>query len=345
MKIADLSSIETIILLILLTGLIFALALLTFSTVYKKLEEEVNNEANEKDVVDKVAEEIRRKSKHKVLNSIERYISAALLILLTVLTINSNLNGSSTQFTIDNKTAFVVASDSMDGFYNTNYKEMLVSVKEDAAKQQFKVGDIGIFETVNSTDNLVLYDVYGYLSKDGKIILHRYVDNKDNKLMFRGDNTKKSDSLVSRAQVLYHFTGTKIAYVGNFVLFSKSLLFLLTLIAAIIIILLADVYVGKYNKLLNTRRNEIVGQYYKAKNPKKLTYDLDLGTGFLYAADFENVVEEETSQLTPKEAYYKEKLSKLDDFAIAEFDRKDGTHVIIYPKGSGKKCVCIKKSC
>jgi len=245
----------TIIVVAVLTAVIFSLAILAFSAMLKAEKQDID--AGKKD--DEIKNATKSKKEHKTLSILCNIFSWGVTCLLAAAAIASfAYRVSGEQFSINNNIVLVAASDSMDGFYNDEYKLSLISCKQDAIDQQFQVGDLLIFSAVDESDELVINDIYGYRNKRGYIIMHRLIGiTDDGKLIFRGDNTGGRDNYVKRQQVEYHYTEKHIARIGLFVLFSKSGFGLYSIVSVVGLFIITDIYLIKYDKLIQTRKRFI----------------------------------------------------------------------------------------
>lgn len=245
--------VATIILVAILTALIFTLTIVAFSAVHKSEKREI--ELGNMDTEIKKDIEKEKKKSFKALNIIGSIIGgfvALSLLLASITAITYKAQGE--QFAINNQVSLVIVSDSMNGFYNEKYEIELLEQKEDAAKDQFQIGDLLTFEKVTEQDDLILFDVYGYKNSKGLTITHRLIGTtEEGKLIFRGDNTGGRDSYVDRSQVVLHYSDFKVPKVGMFILFSQSGFGLYAFISVICVYVLAEVYGSKYDKLIKNR--------------------------------------------------------------------------------------------
>lgn len=244
--------VATIILVAILTALIFTLTIVAFSAVHKSEKREI--ELGNMDAEIKKDIEKEKKKSFKALNIIGSIIGgfvALSLLLASITAITYKAQGE--QFAINNQVSLVIVSDSMNGFYNEKYEIELLEQKEDAAKDQFQIGDLVTFEKIAEDEELIPFQVYGYKNSKGQIITHRYIETIDDKLVFRGDNTGGRDSYVDRSQVVLHYSDFKVPKVGMFILFSQSGFGLYAFISVICVYVLAEVYGSKYDKLIKNR--------------------------------------------------------------------------------------------
>lgn len=244
--------VATIILVAILTALIFTLTIVAFSSAVKTEKREI--ELGNRDAEIKEDIEREKKKSSKVLNWIGTIVGGLIAVTLLAASVSAvvyKVQGE--QFSINNKVSLVIVTDSMDGFYDDEYKTELLTYKEDAAKDQFKAGDLLTFNKLDESEELIPYDVYGYKLSNGKIITHRYIGKEDGRLVFRGDNAGGVDSYVDRSQVVLHYNDSKITYVGFFILFSQSGFGLYSFISVIIVYVIAEIFVHKYEKLIKVR--------------------------------------------------------------------------------------------
>lgn len=275
----------TIIVVVVLTALIFTLTFIAFSSFLKAERQAIANGKRDEEIRAEMAKEKKKSSKViNILTNIINYILITVFAAATFLAITFKVSGQ--QFTWGEHTALVIASDSMNGFNNETYQQELLEFKPDAEQQQFDVGAILDFTIVAADDELILFDVYGYQLHDGKIITHRYIgQTNDGRYIFRGDNTGGRDAYVDRSQIILHYSGMKINHIGLFVLFSQSGFGLYALISVIIVYILADIFVYKYEKEIKKRINTLkdkkaIDSLYTLKHSKlqKLTIKFKRGT-------------------------------------------------------------------
>lgn len=243
-----------IIVAVILTLLIFTLTIIALSSILKVETKEI--ELGNRDSQILKDSKHKHKKSSKILNIVSSIFNFSVILLLgATVTFGLVYKISDGQFNISNQVSLVIASDSMNGFYNESYEYTISTEKENAVNDQFKMGDIATFSTISENDDLVLYDVYGYKNTKGQIITHRYLGTTDNgKLVFRGDNAKAHDSYVNRSQVILHYTNSKLSYLGFIVLFSQSMYGLYAFLSCITVIIITDIYLNKYNKLIKNRR-------------------------------------------------------------------------------------------
>jgi hypothetical protein len=234
-----------------LTILVFTLAIISCHLMLKRARLDLNAGVYDKEL----AEEKEEKRHSRVLGFIYYFFSSIIFLALLIILVSSivyRANGEQVKF--GDKTVLVIASDSMDGYYDDNYKLVITSKKADAEKDQFATGDILSFTSVNKNDTLELFEVYAYKNSKGNLITHRYIGNStDGKYYFRGDNTAGNDSLVERSQIVYRYTGKKVTYIGNVILFSKSYYGLYSLCSILLAYTIYEVYNHKLKKLSNAR--------------------------------------------------------------------------------------------
>ena len=234
-----------------LTLLVFTLAIIACHLMLKTAKADLNA-----GVYDKELAQQKEEKKHNGWKIFLYYLFSLLIFVGLAFVLVSSIiykaNGEQVKF--GDKTVLVIASDSMNGYYDDKYKTTLTSQVSNPEKLQFNTGDILSFTTVGETDTLDLYSVYAYKNNKGDLIVHRYIGNSDNgNLYFRGDNTEGRDTAVLRNQVVYKYTGSKVTYLGNFILFSKSYYGLYSLFSILMAIVIYEVYVYKLKKLSESR--------------------------------------------------------------------------------------------
>ena len=241
-----------IVVAVVLALLIFTLTIIALSSILKFEKREI--ELGNRDL--EIKKTYLKKQHFKIVNILISIINYIVLLTIGVGIVTAVIyKVSGDQFKITDNTCLVIASDSMKEFCDDSYKETLLSYNENIKETQFKTGDIVTFETVNEDDSLVLYDVYAYKNNKGQLITHRYLgETSDGKLIFKGDNVTKRDSYVNRNQVILHSTNFKISYIGFVILFVQSSYGLYTFLSCIALIIVSDIYLSKYNKMLKNRR-------------------------------------------------------------------------------------------
>lgn len=249
-------TVTTIIVVTVLTLLIFILTLVAFSSTIKYEKKEIEAGNRDTDITKYLESEKKKSAKvsNLLLNILSWIIAAAVAATLIVAIVYRT---SDKKITINNHTVLVIASDSMSKFYNTSYESSFKNIDnqqilyDDVVASQFDIGDILDFCIVTETEALTPYKVYGYKSKDNKIITHRFLGyTTDGKCVFRGDNTTGRDNYVNRSQVILEYSGYKITRIGLFILFAQSGFGIYSLTSALLVYFIADIYWNKYYKII-----------------------------------------------------------------------------------------------
>lgn len=255
------SNVISIVILVLITLAVTSLMVFGYYLIIKTTRKLSSNGLLD----DEFQQEDRKNGKRWVsvlLNVVSLTLSSVLLLLCGVGLVY-RINNE--QFAFQNKTSFVISSNSMECFYNNDYEEKLVkdlmsykNIDESSAKDylndtQFLTGDLLGFNTINNDDKLDLYEVYGYKNKKGQIITHRLVAIEGDKYIFRGDNTVDIDIAVSRDQILYHYNSFRIIGIGIFVLFFSSSFGLYSIFVTVLIMVMSDVIKHRYEKIRKDR--------------------------------------------------------------------------------------------
>lgn len=206
-------TIITIVVVALLTIVIFGLTWIGYTSCLKTYRMEVDRGEYDKEILQEHSKEKKNKIRG-LIGTICSYIALSLLTGLFITGIVYKANGEN--FTINNKTALVIKSQSMSDFYNMDDAAIY------SAQLQFDIGDICIFESDYS--ELVIGEVYGYRYRN-IIITHRLVDYDEvNKVArFKGDYNASTDPYyVSVDNIVYHYTGKKAQGIGAFILYAQS---------------------------------------------------------------------------------------------------------------------------
>lgn len=258
-----------IITLAILSALIIGLVIFAYSMILKSAKQ-LSSTGKLDDEFKKEVEDNKKKSK-RVLGAIMQGTSALVCIGLVGLAVVSGIyHIEGRQFVTNNHVSFAIASNSMDGYYSQAYKEKLIGqysskysidlheAESKIERDQFDVGDFVQFNVLQKDAELNVYDVYGYINREGKIITHRYIgERKDGTLIFRGDNAPGEDVAVKREQILYHYQGKDIKYIGLIILFFGSGYGIYSLIAVIAIYVISDIAIIKWEKIKNNRLEEL----------------------------------------------------------------------------------------
>jgi len=269
-----------IITLAILSALIIGLVIFAYSMILKSAKQ-LSSIGKLDDEFKKEVEDNKKESK-RVLGAIMQGTSALVCIGLVSLALVSGIYRiKGRQIVTNNHVSFAIASDSMDGYYSEAYKKKLIGqysskysidLQEAETKiehDQFNVGDFVQFNVLQKDADLNVYDVYGYKNSDGKIITHRYIgEREDGTLIFRGDNAPGEDVTVKREQILYHYQGKDIKYIGLIILFFGSGYGIYSIIAVIAIYVISDITIIKWEKIKNNRLEEIGVSTKKEKKNK-----------------------------------------------------------------------------
>lgn len=246
--------VATIIAVVLVTVIIFGVAITLLHSVLKSSEQEIVSGNMDVELVEAAKESDKKSS--KVANIMSTIMVGIIAMALAgVLIVATIYKFSGEQITINNTTSLVIVSDSMSKFKSNSYEIELENAGcENPADNQFGVGDLLSFKTVSADEDLIIFDVYGYKASNGKIITHRYLGRTaDGYYTFRGDNTGGADSPVNRAQILLHYTGKKLPCIGYFVLFMQSGFGIYLFISCIAICIIGELYNFKYSVLCKDR--------------------------------------------------------------------------------------------
>ena len=271
----------TIITLAIVSSIVLGLLIFAYRVILKSARK-LAKAGELDDEFTKEAEKSKKKS-YKVLGIIIQVISGAICLgLVSIALVSGIYRIQGRQFVANNHVSFAIATDSMEGYYDDEYKEKLItlysvkySVDENTAaskikKDQFDVGDFVQFNVVKNDEELTLYDVYGYKNKKGNIITHRYVGvDEDGTLIFRGDNAPGEDIAVKREQVLYHYQGHNTKAFGLVILFFGSGYGIYAIGAVIAVYVISDIAIYKWEKIKNARLEQLGYPVKKSKKEEK----------------------------------------------------------------------------
>ena len=270
----------TIITLAVISCLIIGLTIFSYWTILKSASRLAKTGALDSEITKEINEN-RSKSK-KIINTVSQAASLVVcLALVTIAVISGIYHVTGQKLVTNNHVSFVIASNSMEDYFDDDYKTSLIkayadeyhideqSAEKKITSEQFEVGDFLQFDVLKEDEELHYFDVYGYKNKKGKIITHRFVGvAPDGSLLFRGDNTGGLDSKVNREQVLYHYQGHNTKYIGLVVLFFGSGFGIYAIMATIVIYVVSDVAIYKWEKIKADRLKEL-GLYIDKKKKRK----------------------------------------------------------------------------
>lgn len=239
----------TIVVVALLTLLIFGLMWLGYSAVLRSYTTELKDGKHDRDIL----KEYGRK-KHKLIGIILSCLVVVLLLSIIVCGIICRVNNDN--LVINHKTLLVIKSNSMADFCTAGYAEEWANDRS----LQFSFGDLCLFEEVQDDTELIKGEVYGY-KYNNYVITHRLTKTfDDNTYEFRGDNNQTADSYhVKHGNILYHYTGRKIAGVGSFVLFAQSYFGLWSILCITGVIVSNEIICSKIDTLNRQRYMRIRG--------------------------------------------------------------------------------------
>ena len=232
----------------------------------------------------KKEEEDNKKPRKRVINIISQVASGVVCVgLLTLALVSGIYHARGENFAVNNHVSLAIATNSMEGYIDDDYKEDLISAyveyyevdqitaEKKLKKDQFGVGDLLTFDLVKENEELQFFDVYGYKNAKGKIITHRLVGiNSDGSLKFRGDNAGGVDTKVEREQVLYRYKGNNAKLCGLVILFFGSGYGIYTICITIAMYVVTDLAIYKWEKIKKNRLVElgIVTEKKKKKDEK-----------------------------------------------------------------------------
>lgn len=241
-------TIITIVVVVLLALVIGGLCFLAFHLCLKKYKGEVDKGLYDEQIKKEFTS--KKKSKWSLLGFIGSWVALVASLALFVTGIVYRANGQ--VFSASDNVALVIKTGSMSDFYDD---EVATKYHNDRSLQ-FGVGDICFFNKLSNDSELTIGDVYGYKSKD-MIITHRLVGVFGEYYQFRGDNNSVNDTIVSRENILYHYTGEKVVGIGAPVLFAQSYFGILSLIGVVGIVILLEIASSKIDTTNKNRAKEL----------------------------------------------------------------------------------------
>ena len=232
-------AIITIVVVALLTIIIFVLAWLGYGSCLKSYKIEVEQGKHD----DTILKENRlKKNKPGLIGIIGSYLALSILAGLFITGAVYRARGEN--LAINDKTALVIKSGSMSGYYDSERVEEL----EAYPAYHFDVGDICIFEKVSADDELKVGEVYGYKYRN-IIITHRLIDDAGELYKFQGDNNFSPDPYhLKKDAIIYHYTGNKAQGIGAFILYAQSYFGMWSLLGIVGVAISSEVVYYKINK-------------------------------------------------------------------------------------------------
>ena len=257
------SSNEIISLVITLVGLISFATLFTFlyRSFAKSSIAEINDGKRDIDLVKTIADEegIKKKQKtKKIVKNVIFYLLLAILIPVLIFSLVDRISGNVTM--VGGKANITVASGSMsyknEGNSFVNDENLCQNYVMD---NQFKKYDIITIKKVDSPDDINLYDVIAFRTKDGKNVIHRVVNIIDNngKITYvtQGDALPSEDGLrPSYDDVIGVYTNHKINGLGIVILFCQSSAGLITILSLIYCVSMLE---NINNKISNAEKERV----------------------------------------------------------------------------------------
>ncbi len=188
-------------------------------------------------------------------------------------------------------TTMVVATGSMAEKYEGN-----TYLIENELDDQIQVNDLIVVKSVDSLDEIELYDIVCYINSDGEQILHRVVEIHDGYLVTRGDANSASDSThVTMNNLIGVYTHFRIPYVGIIVFFVQSNYGIVCFIALFYFLFLYDHVKGKIKDAEEERKELLLSLV-----SERLTFTLYAQDGIVESINgsYRYVEEERTERAT-----------------------------------------------
>ncbi len=287
---------------------------------------------------------------------ITEYVIMGLICAFFVFSMYSRFSGNVLMF---GKHSFIViATDSMS-LQNSNNAYL----KENNLDNQFNAHDIIGLAPYDSEDDIKLYDVIAYKSKDDVVIVHRIrvietLEDGSKAYHTRGDKNAIDDdnnfygAYLTYDDIIGHYTGARTPEIGIFIIFVQSNAGIITIVSIIYCLLMYDRLNSKYEKamdertelLLNTLsfdvetddKNDVIAQYKETIVFKGNCYIFDSGDYIsnvpLEGLDINKAIAEESAGASISESK-PEAISSLPEIEISE---KEGPlHEPFSPISSG----------
>ncbi len=228
--------------------------------------EAINLGKEDRDIIEIAKQEYidSKNKKNKVLSIVSKVASYLVLaIVVAFFGISLYSRFSNNLIPSGNSTLVVIASGSMSN-KNANNEY----VQDPSINNQFNTYDIIGISKYTSVNDVKLYDVVAYKSKQGTTIVHRVINivDIDGKIFFetQGDANASKDSNIyydgylSYDEIYGYYNGLKIPGLGVFVVFLQSNAGIITIFAIIYCFFMYDFYSDKYKKSIETRTSYLV---------------------------------------------------------------------------------------
>ncbi len=221
------------------------------------------------------------KHKKKVMSAVKITIFVILLVLIVPLFVFSLISRISGGRPVLGRSFMVVASPSMSKKNADN--EYLF---ENELNEQFDKYDMIVLNSVGSADELKLYDIVAYRNDKGVNVIHRIVaitgEGEDIKYSMRGDANNANDTYHPVfSDIIGVYRGTNLKLIGAVVLFMQSYSGILTVIALLYCLFMADHLIKKLNKSKTDRNDMLVDAMFgDSTDIKEINYQ-----GFVYRFD------------------------------------------------------------
>ena len=244
-----------LIVLIILTFIIFTLTWLAFYSLIKSYRLETNLGKRDEEIKKEYFSKQKKKKTKAIIGWIFSGLTFATLTSLFITGIVYTANNETLM--INNKTILVIKSNSMSEFYDDDYALKYGN----NTSLHFDFADICKFEKVSLDEELIIGEVYGYkLNSD--IIVHRLIAIHPSGYEFRGDANPVSDfesskRLVSKENIIYHYTGEKIQAIGAFILYSQSMFGMWSICGIVGVIVCTEIAYQMVIKINKKRIEEI----------------------------------------------------------------------------------------
>lgn len=230
---------------------------------------EINKiETGQKDIflLDDTLMESKKKHKkmRKVFSVIRQVISYIVLIIVIFffgVAIVNKVQGETTF--VNNTSLIVIASGSMS-------ERNSEAVINNNLTNQFNTYDVIGLSKYSSKDDVKLYDVIAYTSKDGSTtVVHRIVsltvgEDGELQIITQGDSNTTTDTgttynnYLTYDKIIGYYNGTRIQGVGIVVYFLQSAAGIMTIVSIVYCFLMYDFLSRRYEKSVNKRSAELL---------------------------------------------------------------------------------------
>lgn len=238
-----------------------------FRAYFKNSIKNINDGKEDIELIDQaiIDEQKKHSKKQKALNITKKVVSWTLFgIVLAMFSVSIVAKFLDNTLFFNNTTIVVIGSGSMSKQNDAN-----TYLKENNLNNQINTYDIIGIQKYEKEEDVKLYDVVAFKSKDGTTIVHRiiniqYDDNGHHYYTTRGDSNAVSDNgslydgYLTYDKLIGHYNNFKIPVLGSFVVFLQSGSGIITIVSIIYCFVMFDIYKHKMDEAILNRSNLLI---------------------------------------------------------------------------------------